>query len=107
MYSLHRSATESRVGPSGTGMRGVVDGSEALARQVRVDLRRREVCVSEQLLHGPEVGAPLEQVRRVRVAERVRMERLAIGQWMAGDDAPRVAGGESPAPGVEEHRVGR
>src|SRR5215207_5899754 len=88
-------------------MRRLVDRTETLARQVRVDLRGREVGVTEELLHGAEVGAPLEQMGGVGVTERVWMERLPVGQRMPGDDPARVAGGEATAPGVEEHGVGR
>src|SRR5829696_6879415 len=87
--------TKSTVWSSGTRVRRVVDRAEAFARQVRVDLRGGKVCVPEQLLHGTQVGAPFEQVGRERVAERVWMQCLAVGQRMAGDDAPRVTGGET------------
>jgi hypothetical protein len=64
-------------------MRGVVDGAEALARQVCVDLRGGQVGMPEQFLDGAEVGAPLEQVGGVRVAEHVRVEGPAVGQRVA------------------------
>jgi len=41
---------------------------------MRVDLGRREALVAQQLLDDPQVGAALEQVRRERVAERVRRD---------------------------------
>ena len=49
---------------------------------VRVQLRRREVGMAEHLLNGAEVGAALEQVRRERVAQQVRMDaaRLEAGR---------------------------
>src|SRR5215471_6537836 len=106
LYARQRSATASPRS-SGTGMRGVVDGAEAFARQVRVDLGGREIGVAEQLLHGAEVRTSLEQMGGVRVSERVRMERLPVGQRVTGDEAAGVTGGETPAPGVEEHGIGR
>ena len=35
----------------------LVDFAKRFVRQVRVDLRRRDVRVAEELLHGAEVGA--------------------------------------------------
>ena len=45
---------------------------------VRVALGRREIGVPEHLLHGAEIGAPLEQMRRERVAEQVRMDAFGL-----------------------------
>jgi len=45
---------------------------------VRIDHRRRDVAVAEELLHGADVVAPLEEVRRERVAEGVAGTRLSI-----------------------------
>ena len=45
---------------------------KAARRDVRIDLRRREARVAEQLLHDPKVRAAVEQVGRERVAQRVR-----------------------------------
>ena len=50
---------------------------QPLARNVGVDLRRRDVRVAEQQLHHAQVGAVVEQVRGEGVAQRVRRERLA------------------------------
>ena len=61
-------------------MGAAVGGPEAGRRDVRVDLRRREALVAEQLLDDAQVRAAVEQVRRERVAERV------------GRDAVRQAG---------------
>jgi hypothetical protein len=47
-------------------------GLEATRRDMGVDLRRREVLVAEQLLHDAEVGAPIKEMRRERVTQRVR-----------------------------------
>ena len=63
-----------------------IGGPEARRRDVGVDLRRREALVAEQLLDDPQVRAAVEQVRRERVAERVR--RDAVRQ--AGPAAEQV-----------------
>ena len=44
---------------------------QVLPIHVGVDLRGGDVHVPEHLLHGTEVGAPLQQVRGERVSERV------------------------------------
>src|SRR5260221_5172927 len=60
--------------PAGPGVGGVVDGSEALGRDLRVHLRRGDACVAEQLLHDAQVGAAIEHVRRTRMPQHVRRE---------------------------------
>ncbi len=52
-------------------MRLRVDAFEVIARDVRVDLRGCQAGVPQELLHDPEVGAAIEQVRGERVAEDV------------------------------------
>ena len=49
-------------------------GLERRGIQVRIDLGRGEIRVAEHLLHGPKVCAPLEQVRRKRVAQKMGVE---------------------------------
>jgi hypothetical protein len=41
-----------------------VDLPQVFAIDMRVDLRRRDICVTQHLLHGTQVGAALEEVRR-------------------------------------------
>jgi hypothetical protein len=41
--------------------------AEVFAVYVRVDLGSGEIGVSQHLLHGPQIGAALEQVRRETV----------------------------------------
>ena len=55
------------------GVRAVVDTAEALRVDVAVDLRRRQGRVAEQLLDHAQVGAALEQVRRERVTQAMRV----------------------------------
>ena len=66
---------------------------QAGRRDVRVDLGRGQALVTEQLLDDAQVGAPIEQVRCERVAERVR--RHALGQ--AGATAQEVEPVAQPA----------
>ena len=77
-----RSLVERRVGrlrPSGSGVRLVIRRLQPLDGHVRVDLRRRERSVTEQLLNASQVGSPLQQVGRGRVAQPVRAEVGAPG----------------------------
>src|SRR5262249_26250583 len=50
---------------------GTPDARRALVQDVRVDLRRGHVPVTEQLLHGADVAAVLEAVGGERVAQGV------------------------------------
>ena len=47
---------------------------EAFHAGMRVDLRRRDRRVPEQLLHRAKVGAGIEQVRGERVTQRMGAE---------------------------------
>jgi hypothetical protein len=51
----------------------VVDLGEVLEIKVRIDLRRRDIGVTQQFLHPAQVLARLEQMRRERMAEQVRV----------------------------------
>ena len=53
-------------------MRRLVDLAQVLLRDERVDLRRRDARVTEQLLHHPDVGASLQQMRREGVSQGVQ-----------------------------------
>jgi hypothetical protein len=87
-------------------MRRLVDGPQAIAGEVRVDLGCREVGVTEQLLHDAHVGAALEQVCGVCVTKRVRMQLTAVAEWERGEDPTDVACPERATAAVEEHGVG-
>ena len=74
-------------------------------RYVRVELGRAEIGVAEHLLNAPEVGAALEQVRRERVPQQVRVDplRLEAGvRRQPPQDQERAGAGERAALGVEE-----
>jgi hypothetical protein len=55
---------------------GALDAGQAGVENVRVDLRRADVTVSQKLLDGPDVMPRLEQVGRERVAKGVRAGAL-------------------------------
>src|SRR4051812_30400983 len=59
----------------------VVDLFHPTRRQVRVDLRRAQALVAEQLLHAAQVGAVVQQVRGEAVTQRVRADaRIEAGR---------------------------
>ena len=73
-------------------MGGLVDVAEGVGGDERVELRRRDARVAEQLLHDPDVGAAREQVGREGVPEAVRRQFDAEFGALGGgpDDEPRV-----------------
>src|SRR5687767_11619093 len=56
-------------------MESIVDGAQTRFDNMRVNLRRRQVCVAEHHLNRPKIGAPFEQVRGERMTDHVRAER--------------------------------
>ncbi len=77
---------------------------------VRINLRRVDGGVAEELLDAPDIGAVREQVGREGVAERVRRYdvrdagardvRLQVSLDVAGNDAV-----QSARPAVDEERL--
>lgn len=53
-----------------------MNGFEAPERKVCVDLSRRDVGVSQESLHGSEIGAPLYHVGGTAMAQHVRARGL-------------------------------
>ena len=53
---------------------------QTLARDVRINRRRRDVRMSEQQLHDAEIGAMVQQVRCERMPKHVRRQRGAGDQ---------------------------
>src|SRR5215831_17729134 len=103
-------ATAARVGALACARVGlVVDLAQAPPGEVGVDLRRRDLLVSEQLLDGAQVGAALEQVGRETMAQRVgRAGRGDAGAGEAArDDAVDRARREREAVGIEEEALVR
>ena len=87
------------------GMRSEVQLAPASIGYVRVELGGREIGVAEHLLDAAQVGAALEQMRRERVAEQVRMHALRLEPGLLGEAAQDQEGagaGERPAARVQE-----
>ena len=73
----------------------------AAVGDVRVALGRREVGVTEHLLHGAEIGATFEQVGREGVAQQVRMHALGLEAGLLGElaqDQERAGAGRARRP---------
>src|SRR3954447_25691553 len=77
---------------------------QALGREVRVDLRRRNVRVAEHLLQRAQVAAAGEQVGREGVAQRVRAHPPleAGGARVALDDLVEALARQAAAAAVED-----
>src|SRR5436190_12756470 len=77
LYWRHRSFSSTDLTlvsiPLGPGMRPRVGTLQASRLYPSVDLGRRYGGVAEQLLDRPQVRAALEQMRRERMPQRVRM----------------------------------
>src|SRR4051794_4241901 len=72
---------------------------------VRVELGGREVGVAEHLLDAPEVGTALEEVRRERVPQEVRVDALRLEPRLLRqlpEDEERAAARERAALRVQE-----
>ena len=54
-----------------------MDSLQPVVVDVGIDLRRRDIGVAEHFLNRPQVGPPLQQMRREAVPQRVRREALA------------------------------
>src|SRR6266540_2732073 len=91
--------------PSSVWVRLVVQLSAPSIGYVRVELGRREIGVSEHLLDAAQVGSPLEEVRRERVAEQMRVDafRLEPGlRRQPAQDQERACAGQRAAARVQE-----
>src|SRR4051794_28021861 len=87
------------------GMRLEVQLAPPPIGYVRVELGRREVRVAEHLLHAAQVGSPLEEMRRERVAEQVGMDAARLEPGLLGEppqDEERAGAGERAAARVQE-----
>src|SRR6185437_2544049 len=79
-----------------------------LARDVRIDLCRRQIAVAEQHLHHAQIRAVVQQMRGECVAQRVRRE-LAIHAGLARvalDDVPEGLARHAITASRREHAVG-
>ena len=82
----------------GPRVRPFVHRPQSITSYVSVDLRRTHIGVSEQLLNSSEIGAALEQVRRVGMPQSVRMQGAAVGE-RDGGRAPAASRASSGGPG--------
>ncbi len=64
---------------------------QSLARHMRIDLGRREITVTQQQLHNPKIGAPIEQVSRECMPQAVRRHFFADSGFFSVtlDDVPK------------------
>src|SRR5688500_12523857 len=86
-------------------MRLEIDLAAAAIGDVRIALRRPEICVPEHLLDASKVGSTLEEMRCKRVAEQVRMHALGLETGFLGEpaqDHERACARQRPAARVEE-----
>src|SRR4051812_28389543 len=82
---------------------------QALACDMRIDLRGRDVGVAEKELDHPQVGAMVDEMRRKGVPQHVRRELLARNRAaaIAADEMPeRLARHAGAARGDEQSITG-
>src|SRR3954468_21963906 len=60
--------------PPRARMRRVVDLREVLEIEMRIDLRRRDVRVAQELLHRAKIARRFEQMARARMPHQVRID---------------------------------
>src|SRR6266480_238259 len=85
----------------------VVHLAEVLFRHERVDLRRGDACMTQELLDHPYVGSPLEEMRRERVSQVVG-RHATPDPGTGGIDSQELRARlsrEAAAPRVEEQRT--
>src|SRR5262245_32829127 len=88
-------------------MRLAIDVEQLRRVDVRVALCGRELHVAEQFLNRTKIGAALKQVRRERVAQRVRAdtEPCAAGRHVTRHETLHASPRQAGATEVEEQRV--
>jgi hypothetical protein len=92
--------------PSRSRVMSSVDGLQMGAADVRVDLRRGDRAVTQELLDGPQIGAVFEHVRSIGVPEHVRRGRVEAGYGgVLGDHATHVRGVQRP-PAARQQKGG-
>jgi hypothetical protein len=72
---------------------------------VRVELRGREIGMSEHFLNRPQICSSLEEVRGKRVPEQVRVDAVGVETGFLSqlaEDQEGAGACESPASGVQE-----
>jgi hypothetical protein len=91
--------------PPRVRMRLEVQLAAAAIGYVGVELRCREIGMTEHFLNTSQVGAALEQMRRERVPQEVRVDALGLEPGALGESPEDQEGarpGEGAAAGVEE-----
>ena len=84
-------------------MRRPVGRLQALLADMRVTLSGRHIGVAQQFLHRAKVGAVVQQMSGIRVAQRMGMRRC---ERPCVDDAPHVAGSQPSATRIDKERNG-
>jgi hypothetical protein len=82
-----------------------VDVAASTVGDVRVALRRPEIGVAQHLLHGAQVRASLEEVRRERMPQKVRVHAAGLEARTLGElaqDEERAGSRERSAARVQE-----
>src|ERR1700676_1715504 len=93
-------------GARGARMKGAMHLAQMAFREMRIDLRRRDVAMTEHLLHRAEVGAALEQMGREAMPERMRThprEARIVGRPSLERFEKSLPGHRASEPG-DEHR---
>src|SRR5215210_1482764 len=82
-----------------------VDRPEVLPIHMGVDLRGRQVRMTQHFLHRPEIGAAFEQVSREAVPQGVRRNPLLDARSLGSpaNYSPRADTRERLAPGIQEY----
>ncbi len=86
-------------------MRPCVHRPETLAGDVRIDLCRSHIGVSQQFLNSSEICSSFEQVRGEGVPQGVRVQNAPIGQRVPGEHPPDVPRSHPPAARVHEESL--
>src|SRR5579863_7149200 len=66
-------------GARGARMKGAMHFAQMALREMSVNLRRRDIAVTEHLLHGAKIGAAFEQMSREAMAKRMRTHPREAG----------------------------
>ena len=84
----------------------MIDVLEVLLDELGIDLRGRNIAVTEHLLNGAEVCAVFKQVRREAVAQGVRRDILIDLRFflIELDDLPEALAGHAVAVEVDKER---
>src|SRR6185295_14558776 len=97
-----------RIPASGScpGVKSRMNFPEVAPVQVSVDLSRLDRAVAEDLLHDAQVASSLEEMRRARVPQRMRRDRLIDSRrpGVPAQELPVSHPRERPSESSEEHR---